>query len=58
MKLIKSPTKVAALLQAYVADNDDQSPRADDILALVAELLVYNHKGPRKFSTGTTPFKF
>lgn len=43
MILSKNPTEIAALLQAYVAQNDDQSSTADDILALAAELLVYDH---------------
>ena len=42
MELSKKPTEIAALLQAYVAENDDQSAEAADILALAAELLVYN----------------
>tara|TARA_Y100000590_G_C15224667_1_gene827619 strand:+ start:117 stop:284 length:168 start_codon:yes stop_codon:yes gene_type:complete len=42
MKLSKKPTEIAALLQAYVAENDDKSAKAADILALAAELLVYN----------------
>tara|TARA_Y100001934_G_scaffold98626_1_gene121422 strand:- start:110 stop:313 length:204 start_codon:yes stop_codon:yes gene_type:complete len=42
MKLSKKPTEIAALLQAYVAENDDKSAEAADILALAAELLVYN----------------
>ena len=42
MELSKKPTEIAALLQAYVAENDDKSAEAADILALAAELLVYN----------------
>tara|TARA_B100001123_G_C15117563_1_gene949986 strand:- start:298 stop:474 length:177 start_codon:yes stop_codon:yes gene_type:complete len=42
MNLSKNPIEIAALLQAYLAENDDQSSAADDILALAAELLVYS----------------
>lgn len=43
MNLSKNPIEIAALLQAYVAQNDDQSSAADDILSLAAELLVYSN---------------
>ena len=42
MQLSKPPTEIAALLQAYVAEHDDNSPAANDILSIAAELLIYD----------------
>ena len=42
MQLSKHPTEIAALLQAYVAEHDDHSPAANDILGIAAELLIYD----------------
>ncbi len=42
MRLSKPPTEIAALLQAYVAEHDDNSPAANDILGIAAEMLIYD----------------
>ncbi len=42
MELSKHPTEIAALLQAYVAEHDDTSPAANDILGIAAEMLIYD----------------
>ena len=42
MQLSKHPTEIAALLQAYVAEHDDNSSAANDILGIAAELLIYD----------------
>jgi len=42
MQLSKPPTEIAALLQAYVAEHDDNSPAANDILGIAAEMLIYD----------------
>ena len=42
MQLSKHPTEIAALLQAYVAEHDDNSAAANDILGIAAEMLIYD----------------
>lgn len=42
MELSRHPTEIAALLQAYVAEHDDNSAAANDILGIAAEMLIYN----------------
>ena len=42
MQLSKHPKEIAALLQAYVAEHDDNSAAANDILSIAAELLIYD----------------
>ena len=42
MQLSKNPTEIAALLQAYVAEHDDNSAAANDILGIAAEMLIYD----------------
>ena len=42
MQLSKHPTEIATLLQAYVAEHDDNSAAANDILGIAAEMLIYD----------------
>ena len=42
MQLSKHPKEIAALLQAYVAEHDDNSAAANDILGIAAEMLIYD----------------
>tara|TARA_A100001037_G_scaffold131942_1_gene119743 strand:+ start:1371 stop:1538 length:168 start_codon:yes stop_codon:yes gene_type:complete len=55
MQLSKHPTEIAALLQVYVAEHDDNSPAANDILGIAAELLVYDDARTSKLVANITP---
>ena len=55
MQLSKHPTEIAALLQAYVAEHDDNSSAANDILGIAAELLIYDDAHTSQPTTSIVP---